>query len=190
MDLFNSAAFDVRVNSLLSEWPVPGLAIAIVENSTIASKAFGKANLDYARPMSVDSMFDIASSSKSLTAAGAALLISSNAHPQVQWNSTMTSLLPGDFVMSADSYTENVTVDDILSHQSGLSDHFYSWLGINSERPDTPRSITRNLRNLEVTAPVRSKFMYSNMMYTVVTFLIEQITGLTFREYLKKYFFG
>lgn len=190
MDLFNSAAFDARVNSLLSDWPVPGLAIAVVQNGTTASKAFGQADIDHAIPLTTDSLFDMASTSKSLTAASVALLVDDNdAYPYVQWDTTMSSLLPDDFVLSGSGYTEGVTVEDILSHRSGFPRHDFSYLGIRSDHPDTPRSVVRNLRNLEMAAPLRSKWLYSNVMYIVVSFLVEQISGLWFSDYLAKYFF-
>lgn len=190
MDLFKSAAFDARVDSLLSDWHIPGLALAIVQNDTVASKAFGSANLEHATPFTTDTLCDMASTSKSLTAASVALLIDdNNAYPLVQWNSTMSSLLPNDFVLSEDYYTQTVTVEDIVSHRSGLPRHDFFHLGIYSDHPDTPRSVTRHLRNLEMAAPVRSQFLYSNVMYIVASYLIEQISGLGFAEYLKEYFF-
>lgn len=190
MDLFNSAAFDARVNSLISDWPVPGIAIAIVQNDTIASKAFGWANIKDEVPFTTDTLCDMASTSKSVTAAAVALLIDDNeAYPYVQWDAPMSSLLPDDFLLSGHGYTDNVTVEDILSHRSGFPRHDFSYLGIRSEHPDTPRSVVRNLRNLEMAAPIRSKFLYSNIMYIVASFLVEQISGLWFADYLKKYFF-
>ena len=190
MDLFKSVAFDTRVNSILSDWPIPGLAIAIIQNETVASKAFGRANLSFATPFTTDTLCDMASTSKSLTAASVALLIDDNiAYPDVQWDSTMSSLLPEDFILSGNGYTENVTVEDILSHRSGLPRHDFFHLGIYSDQPDTPRCITRHLRNLEMAAPVRSRFLYSNVMYIVASYLVEQVSGLGFAEYLKEYFF-
>jgi len=57
-----------------------------------------------------------------------------------------------------------------------------------AKEPDTPQSITRNLRNLDIAAPIRSKHMYCNMMFTVAAYLVEQLSGLTFEEFLKQHF--
>lgn len=119
MDLFHSAAFDVRANNLISEWPVPGLAIGIVQNNTTASKAFGQANLDHAIPITTDTLFDMASCSKAFTAAALGLLVDDDdLYPYVQWDSPMASLLPDDFVPSGSVCNEGITIEDVLSHVS------------------------------------------------------------------------
>jgi hypothetical protein len=58
-----------------------------------------------------------------------------------------------------------------------------------AEHPDNARSIARNLRNLPVVAPLRSKHIYNNMMYTVLTHLVEVKTQHTFSDTLKNSFF-
>lgn len=59
-----------------------------------------------------------------------------------------------------------------------------------AEQPDDARSITRNMRNLPIAAPIRSKYMYSDMMYTALTLLVESKTGQRFGDYLQERFFG
>lgn len=62
-------------------------------------------------------------------------------------------------------------------------------MGVAAEKPDTPRSVTRNLRNLQPAAPLRSKYFYCNMMYTVATDLVEKTTGVEFPDFLEEHFF-
>lgn len=62
-------------------------------------------------------------------------------------------------------------------------------MGIRATRPDDARAVTRNLRNLAVAAPIRSKYMYCNMMFTVATYLVEKKTGLSFSDFLHEHFF-
>jgi CubicO group peptidase (beta-lactamase class C family) len=56
--------------------------------------------------------------------------------------------------------------------------------------PDDARSITRNLRNLPVATPVRSTYIYCNIMYTVLSYLVEVKSKLGWSDFLDKYFFG
>lgn len=122
MDLFHSPDFTSHAEILMEEHHVPGLAIAIVHNETIASKGYGKQSLDPPMPCTADTLFNIASSSKSLTAASVALLVDDDVkYPEVQWEATMSSLLPDDFVMSTAAHTKGVTVEDVLSHRTGLA---------------------------------------------------------------------
>ncbi|KAL1845512.1 hypothetical protein Plec18167_008566 [Paecilomyces lecythidis] len=191
MDFFYSPKFSSRVEELMKQYHVPGLAIAIVQNETIASAGYGKASLDPSKPCTPDTLFDTASVGKSLTGASVGLLVNDNErYPEVQYEATMSSLLPDDFVMSGEGYTEGVTVEDILSHRTGLPAHDFSYRSQRAAQPDNPRSITRNLRNLPVATPIRSKHMYNNMMFTVATHLVEKKTGISYSDFLHERFFG
>jgi CubicO group peptidase (beta-lactamase class C family) len=56
-----------------------------------------------------------------LTAAAVGLLVDDHENfPEVDYEATMSSLLPEDFVLSEAEYTEGVTLEDILSHRSGI----------------------------------------------------------------------
>ena len=190
MDLINSPAFALQVNELLQQWHTPGIAVAVVQNSTVASKGFGLANVEPPINVTADTLFDIASSSKSLTAASVGLfVVDDTSHPLFQWDTPISFLLPEDFVMSGDGYTDQVTVEDILSHRSGFPRHDFSFMGIRAEHPDTPQSVTRNLRNLPNAAPLRTKLLYSNVMYIVASWLVEKISGMTFANFLRENIF-
>lgn len=62
---------------------------------------------------------------------------------------------------------------------------------MNSESscPDDAKSVTRNLRNLQVGTPVRSGYEYCNMMYTAATYLVEKETCVKFDDFLESRFF-
>ncbi|KAH8883233.1 beta-lactamase/transpeptidase-like protein [Thozetella sp. PMI_491] len=69
------------------------------------------------------------------------------------------------------------------------SRHDASYLGPRAVHTDDARSVTRNLRNLAIAAPLRTKYMYNNMMYTVASYLVEKRSGLSFAEFLESHFF-
>ena len=117
-----SPAFKARIEAMMRSHHVPGMSIAIVQKDLIATASWGAASLDPPQPCTSDTLFDIASFSKSLTAASVALLVDDDeANPEVQWDSLMSELLPDDFIMPSASYTEGVTVDDVLGHRTGMS---------------------------------------------------------------------
>lgn len=64
-----------------------------------------------------------------------------------------------------------------------------SYIGPQGDQPDDARSVTRNLRNLPVAAPLRARYMYNNMMYTVATHLVEVKTQQSFSDFLEERFF-
>lgn len=63
-------------------------------------------------------------------------------------------------------------------------------MGPEAAQPDDHRSITENLRNLTVAAPIRTKFIYNNMMYSAAATLVEDKTGVPFWKFLKENIFG
>lgn len=119
MDHFKSDQFATRVQNLMKQWHVPGLSIAISHNEQDGSRAFGFADLESRTAFQPDTLIDVASSSKSFTAASVANLIENEEYPAIQWDAVMSKVLPG-FVMSERVYTDNVTIEDILCHRSGL----------------------------------------------------------------------
>lgn len=121
MDLFNSPLFHDKVEALMKRHHVPGLSIAVVQNEKTASAGFGVASVDACHPCTADTVFDIASCTKSMTAAAVALLVDDDEHfPDVQYDACVAKLLPDDFVMSEVEYTNGVTVDDVLGHRTGM----------------------------------------------------------------------
>ncbi|OTA68373.1 beta-lactamase family protein [Hypoxylon sp. EC38] len=191
MEFFRSESFSSQVRYLMAQHHAPGISVAIVQDDEVASAGYGHACLEPSKPCTADTLFDIASSSKSMTAAAVGLLVEDNKnYPEVQYQATMSSLLPEDFVMPTAEYTNGVTVDDVLSHRTGMGRHDDSCRGPRSEHPDDARSVTRNLRNLPLAHPLRASYRYCNMMYTVATHLVEVKTQKTFTEFLEERFFG
>lgn len=122
MSWLDTPATISRINNLMNDFHVPGLTIAIIDGSEIRSRAFGNACLDPPTPCTPDTIFDIASCSKALTSLAVALLVfyEHEFSTKVQWDSLMSSLLPDDFVLSTAEATDVVTVEDVLSHRTGL----------------------------------------------------------------------
>lgn len=106
----------------METYHLPGLGISICQNDTITSTGFGVASRQSQQAATADTLYDIASSSKSLTAASVALLVEDNENfPEVQWKAPLHELLPEDFVMPTPELTKRVTVEDVLSHRTGMA---------------------------------------------------------------------
>ncbi|KAM4063760.1 beta-lactamase [Hirsutella rhossiliensis] len=190
MDLFRNPDFSAYVKKLIDRNHVPGIAIAVVQGQDVDSFAFGKASLETSQAFTPETLFCVGSAAKSLTAAAVALLVADNEnYPQVQFTSTMASLLPDDFVMPGEDHAD-VTVEDVLSHRTGMAPHEYSIMGPSAKQPDNARSITRNLRNLTCVTKNRAEHVYCNMMYTVATHLVEHVSGMSFGDFLQKHIFA
>jgi CubicO group peptidase (beta-lactamase class C family) len=121
MDLLNTSVRQ-HVEALMDTYHLPGLSISICQNDTITSAGFGVSSRESNKAATADTLYDIASSSKSLTAAAVALLVEDDDnYPEVQWTTPLHELLPDDFVMPTPELTKRVTVEDVLSHRTGMA---------------------------------------------------------------------
>ena len=77
----------------------------------------------------------------------------------------------------------------MLSFLLNYGRHDFSYMSsVRSTEPDTPQSVTQNLRNLEISAPIRTKWQYNNIMFTVASYLIETLSGPHFSQFLHRNF--
>ncbi|KAI4140467.1 MAG: hypothetical protein L6R39_005779, partial [Caloplaca ligustica] len=68
--------------------------------------------------------------------------------------------------------TLHATLEDAASHRTGMPRHEASYGG-----PDfNLRDVVRNFRNLPLTAEIRTRFQYCNMMYMTLSHVIERLT--------------
>ena len=91
-----------------------------------------------------------------------------------------------DFVLPNEYTTLHATVEDALSHRTGMPRHDFSYVGSNV----TVRNVVWNLRNLPMTAEVRSRFQYCNMMYITISHFIETWTGMWLGNFLRRRIYG
>jgi CubicO group peptidase (beta-lactamase class C family) len=87
-------------------------------------------------------------------------------------------------VLEDDHVTTHTTIEDALSHRSGLPSHDLAY----GEPDDTPSTVAKRIRYLHMTAEPRTTFQYCNIMYAVVTDLLETLTGLKLETLLREKF--
>ncbi|KAL4933477.1 uncharacterized protein BDV17DRAFT_110754 [Aspergillus undulatus] len=92
----------------------------------------------------------------------------------IQWTTTLASIIPEDFVVSDEYAAAHITVEDALSHRTGMPCHLKHFGPKGSKQ--TVKDGARQLRYLPLTAELRAKYMYNNLMYTAVSHAIETIT--------------
>jgi len=93
------------------------------------------------------------------------------AYPHIQWDTPLNKLIPSDFALSNEYATTHTSIEDALSHRSGLPGHDCCL----PERA-TVQSIVRVLSHLPLTAEPRTKYQYCNAMYIVASHVIETVT--------------
>ena len=167
---------------------VPAVSIAAIRNGALDwARVYGVASLQGA-PVSTETLFGAASISKPVTALGVLKLVEEG---KVDLDTNANQYLKR-WKIPDNQFTakQKVTVRELLNHTSGIGTH-------NGEIYDSSSPIPTLLQLLEGEKPARTppvrveavpgtKFAYSNGGYLVLSLLIEDVTGETFAEYMKR----
>ncbi|KAJ6037036.1 penicillin-binding protein [Penicillium herquei] len=161
--------FESLVQKTLDRWHVPGMAIAIVDGDHTWAEGYGLASLP-STPVTPSTLFYGGSTTKAFTAAMLAKLMEDPA-TKIRWDTPISQLLPEDFVLSDKCTGDQITVEDALSHRTGLPAHDHA-----SSRTSVRENV-RQLAHLPLTAKLRTRFQYNNLMYVTASHIIETVTG-------------
>jgi CubicO group peptidase (beta-lactamase class C family) len=112
-------------------------------------------------------------------------LINSTEQPALKWNTPICTILRDDFVLPDPYITTHATIEDALSHRTGMPRHDAAYGGLYNGEYMTNKSLVRSMRDLSLTAELRTKWQYCNMMYIVISHLIETLTSRPLKEVMK-----
>ncbi len=161
---------DAQIEKLRREWEVPGLAIAVVSaDKVLYAKGFGQRDVGQHLPVTPNTLFAIASCSKSLGAATVCLLANDGL---LNLDAPIHEYWP-QFRLLDDYATLHLTARDLLSHRSGLLRHDLVWY----HNPTVPRpELVRRLRYLPPADEPRTAFHYQNLGYTALSQLVQEVS--------------
>ncbi|KAF2478806.1 beta-lactamase/transpeptidase-like protein, partial [Neohortaea acidophila] len=182
--------FDALVDKTLKQWHVLSISFAITDRSSTHTKCYGLADVDSSTPVDDKTLHYIASLTKAHLSAAWALYISSAANQakpereRITWRTPLAHIIPDDFQLSDPARTNEVTLEDALSHRTGLPRHDQS-----RERFDikTTKALTRNLRNLPFQNSLRTRFEYCNVMFVAASHALETVTGKPLATVLREW---
>ena len=176
------AGIDDYITPLLSEWKVPGMALAAVKDGEVAfARGFGKRNLTTGEEATSQTIFAIGSSSKAFTAATLALLVDEG---KLNWDVPVREYLP-TFKLYDKMASERITPRDLLIHNSGLPRHDLVWYRSSKSR----KELVAGLQYLEPSKDFRSTWQYQNMMYATAGYLVERISGQRWENFVQRRIF-
>ena len=151
---------DALAAHLMAKSGIPGMAVAVVRDGhTVYAKGFGVRKTGESSPVDADTVFQIASLSKSIAGTVVAHQVGAGA---VSWDMPVVKYLPW-FRLKDPWVTAHVTVADFLSHRSGLPDHAGDAL---EDIGYDERQVLERLRLLPL-SPFRSTYAYTNFGFTV-----------------------
>lgn len=153
------ALLDQLVAALMSSTGVPGMAVAVVRGEkTIYAKGFGVRALGTHSPVDADTVFQLASVSKSI---GATVVAREIGRGQVAWDQPLRGLLPW-FELADPEATRLVTIGDMYAHRSGLPGHIGDRL---EDMGYDQRTVLERLRYVPLDG-FRTRYDYTNFGLT------------------------
>lgn len=175
------AEIEQYIEDVRQQWKVPGLAVAIVsDGKVVLSKGFGVREVGSEKPVDQDTLFAIASNTKAFTAAALAILVDEG---KLNWDDPVSETLPW-LRLSDPLATSDLRIRDLLCHRSGLGT--FSGDAVWWATDYSTRQVLERIANLELAAPFRSTYGYSNLMFLAAGQVIEAASGQSYSSFIQQ----
>ena len=194
--LAQSVASDPEVEAqieLFSNWlegqieirGLPGIVVGVVSGDDLVwARGFGHADVEADRAMESDTRFRMASHSKLFTATA---IMQLREEGRLRLDDPVEEYLPWFTYQTASADDPPITIEHLLTHSSGLPREAGShWTDFDFPTEDEVRELMPD-RVAPFSPEVRWK--YSNLAYTIAGLVIEEVSGLSWAEYLQQNIF-
>ena len=178
-----------KVDRVFAEWNTtssPGCALAVVKDGHIVYEhGYGMANLELDIAITPQSVFDIGSVSKQITAM--AILLLAREH-KLSLDDDIRKYLP-----EMPDYGSTITIRHMLHHTSGLRnyDDLFDLEGIPEADLTTDRdAMDLIVRQKGVNFKPGEEFLYSDTNFFLMSQIVKRITGQTLRQFAQERIFG
>jgi CubicO group peptidase (beta-lactamase class C family) len=173
------ADLDAYMAQVLKDWNAPGAAIGVVSKDRLVfAKGYGRRDVGKNLPMTPKTLVQVASNTKLFTAVAAGLLVEQG---KLAWDEPVRRLVPS-ITFFSDDLNRSVTVRDMLAHRTGITRHDSIWY----KSAFTRKELFERLQYLEPTATPRQVYLYNNLMYAAVGYIVEVQSGSTWEDFTRK----
>ena len=164
---------------------LPGVVVGVVSDDELVwAEGFGRADVDADRPMETDTRFRMASHSKLFTATA---IMQLREQGKVRLDDPVTDYLPWFTFQSAAPEDPPVTVEHLLTHSSGLPREAGShWTDLDFP---TAEEILELMSDRKAPFSPEVRWKYSNLAYTIAGMIVEEISGMSWADYLQQNIF-
>ncbi|HZI53543.1 MAG TPA: serine hydrolase domain-containing protein [Chitinophagaceae bacterium] len=169
-----SYQIDTFIQNRIKEFHIPAVSVAVIDNGKVVLiKTYGKSNLEYKIPNTKETSFQLASSTKLISATAIMTLVQSN---KLDLNEKVRHYLP-----ALPQAWDDMKVMDLLAHQSGIVD----LLGLQYEFKTLANAIDTAIARPLDFAP-GAKTVYAGGDYAIVMKLVEEVSGMAFQRFLNQ----
>src|ERR1051325_10104543 len=170
--------FDAYMAQVLKDWNVPGIGVGIVVNDKLVfAKGYGYRDYGKKLPYTPTTTQPIASNTKLFTAVAAGMLVDEG---KLTWDQPVRESVP-TIRFYNEQLNNAVTLRDMLSHRTGITRHDTIWY----KSDFTRKELFDRLKYLEPQEPMRQTFLYNNLMFAGVGYLIELQSGKTWEQFVR-----
>ena len=168
-------------------YKVPGVSIAVVENGKIKwAKGYGYANTETGTKVNANTLFQAGSISKPLSALAALKLFEDDS---LDLNKNVNDYLKNwQIPENKFTKTKKITLEKLLTHTAGMTVHGFPGYKQTDDFPEIIDVLNGkgNTPKIVVDTIPGSIWRYSGGGYTVMEKVIEDVSGLSFDEYMSK----
>ncbi len=163
------------VETTSKKFNIPGVAVGVWVDGKEISACNGVTSLDNPLPVDQDTLFLVASVTKTFTATTLMRLV---AEGKVELNTPVRRYLP-EFRLKDQQAADQVTVLHLLNHTSGLDWRINADTGEGNDALE--RSVAK-MAEMELIAPPGTRVSYSQAGYNLLGRIIEKVTCQTFEQ--------
>jgi CubicO group peptidase (beta-lactamase class C family) len=178
------ANVDSLIENYMESYRISGLSIGIVKKgSPYLVKGYGYTSTEMNYETTENTLFHTASITKLFTATAIMQFVERN---EINLSDRVIDHLP-DFRMKDKQYKE-ITIEHLLTHSSGLP-----WEHSFKNKMDDSTALRKFVMSLDkskLNFPPGEKFdgsTYSNVAYSILGLIIEQKSGMSYTDYIRKY---
>jgi CubicO group peptidase (beta-lactamase class C family) len=176
-----SRRIDEIVAPYLEAGSFSGTVLLARGDTVLHNAGYGYADFEGSVPNGPDTRFRIGSISKSFTAAAILLLVEQGDLDLADHASDFIAGFP----------FPDITVEHLLSHTSGLARFvFQPDYGERSIRPHSTRDLVDWISSVPAVSSPGERYGYSNANYSVLAHIIEQITEISYGEFVESEILG
>jgi len=170
------------VNSYTENSAFEGVILVAKSGRVIFEKAYGLSDLTQKQQIQVTDSFQLASLSKPITATLMLMLVE-------QGKLTLDDSLADHFPEFQTPFGKKVTLHHLLSHTSGLADHFEiaGWIDVSFHKTTSEQAFITEIAKLTPRFDPGADYLYSNPGYFLLGKIIEKVTKKSFSENLQKH---
>ena len=193
MDPERLARVDAVIDDAIRAGDIPGAVLSVVRrNDIVYLKAYGnKSVVPETVPMTVETMFDLASLSKCVGTTLSFMQLIEGGY--VRLTDPVKRYIPGfkPWVDPETGEEVDIILRDLLTHSSGLSDYYDADLFVERFGTNQPDSLMRVI-STEVERHFRpgTDFLYSCLNFITLQHILEQVTGERLCDYAESHVFA